>query len=591
MIKKSTIYFILILNFILINGIAQDKNDTSEISTLIKKYREILSDEMNKNNIAGLCITVVDSDSIIWAEGLGWYDTINRIKVSSETPFQTGSLTKLFTGIGIMQLQEKGLLNIDSSFVKYVPEFKMKSIYDSINDITIRSIMTHHAGIPNIDANKFTQDPEYFTKLIDYINNDYATNPVNILYKYSNSGISLLGNLIENVSGDNYFDYIERSIVDKIDMENAGFFTSKNQPVSCLFGYDGEMNQHNELPILDAPAGSLYASATDMSKFMRAFLLAGEKDDLGIITKTSQKEMTKVQNSDVFYDFGVKTGLIGGIRYNRHGKLFSHGSGNLYHRGILHMLPNSGLGVVILSNSANANKIYYYAERLLNDLADIKGLNQKNSGIKPVRNIINPEHNWVYSEGDKIDTLELSEDIIEKYLGTYAASDMAYEVRADKKRLFIDYGNYGRKYLIPTKHNEFIPADTSLNLNVKERYYFELYNNNTYLIKVYKNGFQEIWGTKVVKKTINSLWLDRLGTYKVINTVEGEKKFVLRIEHDLLALPFDSGIYYRPLKIINDNLAIVYGFVRGSGSALQFIKDESGKEYLLFRGYKGTKID
>ena len=139
---------------------------------------------MEKNNIVGLSIAVVDNDSIIWSEGFGLYDTIKNIKVSEETPFLIGSITKLFTGVAVMQLQEKGLLNIDSSYVKYVPEFKMKTNYGTINDITIRSMMTHHAGIPGIDVNQFSKEPEYFTKLIDYVNNDYATNPVNTIFRY-----------------------------------------------------------------------------------------------------------------------------------------------------------------------------------------------------------------------------------------------------------------------------------------------------------------------------------------------------------------------------------------------------------------------
>ncbi len=573
------------MKFIFLDCSAQIKNDTSEVCKLIEKYRSILTDEIKKNNIVGLSIAVVDNDSIIWSEGFGSYDTIKNMKVSAETPFLIGSLTKLFTGIAVMQLQEKGLINIDSSFVKYVPEFKMKSIYGSINDITIRSMMTHHAGIPAIDANKFSKEPEHFTKLLDYINNDYATNPVNTIFRYSNSGVSLLGNLIENVSHDDYFEHIDEFILNPTGMKNSGFFTSTNQPPSCLLGYNENKQQFNELPIIDMPAGSLFSSATDMGKFMKAFISSEKTGNSKILTITSQKEMTKVQNHDVFYDLGFTMGLIGMVYYSKVGKTFSHESANLYHRGSIYIAPESGLGIVMLSNSATANKIFHYSEIILSELANIKGIKPNKPEFEIIRNSIHKEHNFIYENDDNLDTLTLSEKDFDKYLGTYAASDLAYKIRMDGKKLVIDYGDYGKKYLLPLGNNEFVPAgaDTSLILNTKERYYFENYDNNTYLIRVYKNGYQEIWGTKIINEPINKIWLDRLGTYKVVNVTAYEKEFNLKIDHDLLILSF------RPMKIINDNLAIVYGFGKVSGSALQFIKDETGKEYLIYRGFKAIK--
>ena len=121
--------------------------------------------------------------------------------------------------------------------------------------------------------------------------------------------------------------------------------------------------------------------------------------------------------------------------------------------------------------------------------------------------------------------------------------------------------------------------------------YFQNFDNNTYLIQVYENGFQEIWGTKIINEPINKLWINRLGDYKIVNETENEKEIKLKFDSNLMILSYSGDIYnnYRPLKIINDNLAIVFGFGRISGSALQFIKDESGKEYLLFKGFKGMK--
>ena len=267
-------------------------------------------------------------------------------------------------------------------------------------------------------------------------------------------------------------------------MKNSGFFTSKNQPASCLFGYNENKKQFNELPLFDIPAGGLYASAADMGKFIRAFILSGKTGDPKFLTQASQNEMTNVQNRNVFYDLGNTTGLIGGIHYTDIGKLFSHSSSTLFHKGSIEIASDAGLGIVMLSNSSNANRIYYYMEIILNELGRIKGIKPDKPEFVSLRNPLHLEHIFVYKNDDNIDILTVSVNDLAKYIGTYAASDLVYEVRMDKGHLLLDFGIYGKKYLLPVKNNEFVPADTTLKLNTKERYYFQNFDNNTYLIQV-----------------------------------------------------------------------------------------------------------
>ena len=139
--------------------IAQNKTISPDYSSLIEKYRNILQEEIRKNNIAGLSVALVDGDSLVWCEGFGFYNSRNKNQVTGHTPFNIGSISKTFTGLAVMQLQEDKKLNIDQPYKKYVPEFSMHSNYGSIDSIKIRDILTHHAGIPDYVKDKFAVKP------------------------------------------------------------------------------------------------------------------------------------------------------------------------------------------------------------------------------------------------------------------------------------------------------------------------------------------------------------------------------------------------------------------------------------------------
>ena len=130
-------FFFSLLTAISLGVSAQQVKSKVDYKPLIDKYRKILKSDMKKNKVAGLSIALVYSDSIIWVEGLGYKDLKNKIKATPEDLYLIGSETKTFTGIGVMQLQQNGKLNIDDPFKKYLPEFNIKMLSGDINDIKI----------------------------------------------------------------------------------------------------------------------------------------------------------------------------------------------------------------------------------------------------------------------------------------------------------------------------------------------------------------------------------------------------------------------------------------------------------------------
>ena len=135
----------------LVNG--QFKNVT-DYSSFINKYTTKFKNELAGNNVAGLSIAVVDRDGVIWSEGFGYFNKQEPVAVTANTPFLIGSITKTFTAAAIMQLYENGVIDIDAPLKKYIPEFNLIQVSGNEQNVTVRQLMTHHAGIPDFLTNK-----------------------------------------------------------------------------------------------------------------------------------------------------------------------------------------------------------------------------------------------------------------------------------------------------------------------------------------------------------------------------------------------------------------------------------------------------
>jgi len=102
---------------------------------------------MAKSREAGLSIALVDGQRVVWARGFGYGDVAARKRTTADTLFHIGSVAKTFTAAAVMQLVERGLVNLDAPLSRYVPGFSLRPRFRG-NVITVRSVLDHHAGIP-----------------------------------------------------------------------------------------------------------------------------------------------------------------------------------------------------------------------------------------------------------------------------------------------------------------------------------------------------------------------------------------------------------------------------------------------------------
>ena len=132
----------------------------------VKEYITWLAQkEMKKNQVVGLSIAIVDDQRTVWAQGFGYADKKGIKPATAETVYRIGSISKLFTVMATMQLAEQGRIDIDQPLQRYLPEFSVKTRFSNADPITLRSIMTHHSGLPSAVA-KGMWDSEPPSKLL-----------------------------------------------------------------------------------------------------------------------------------------------------------------------------------------------------------------------------------------------------------------------------------------------------------------------------------------------------------------------------------------------------------------------------------------
>jgi CubicO group peptidase (beta-lactamase class C family) len=593
----------LCLGILVSTGFAQPINKKPDYTPLIQKYRKLFTEEMKKYNDAGVSVALVDGDSTVWCEGFGFYNKQARTPVTGHTPFHIGSICKTFTGLAVMQLQEDGKLCIDSSYKKYVPQFSMRSLYTPAEAITIRNILTHHAGIPDFVKDKFAAKPPYFSHVLDIVNRDYATFPPNTIFSYSNAGFSILGNLIESTSGGSYFDFIKSRILDPLEMNETGFAVDTNVPESVRLGYDTKGEEHTEMAVFDAPAGCIYSSANDMAHYIKAHLKWGTYHGRHVFDSTTLVQMMKVQNDSVFLDLGGPYGLAWRTYINSAGRSIQHDGGTLYHRAELSISPECGLGVVMLSNSASGKPLLHVDYDIFNDALAVKGMAPIRVPQTGPKNIRHPERNFSLDQPRPAPVQFTVPDsrVLRRLAGIYGTFGMYYTVTADSNALAVSIMGQ-HFYLLPIAKDDFISAakNDRAAIDRTTRFYFEVVNGNPVMIQIDKWGTHHLMGEKITPQPLSTRWRHRFGAYRTdgVNPYQLFSNFRMASQDGLLVMRANFNMEMGttmgqevtiPLKIINDSLAVVWGYGRFSGQAVQFASAGGGGEVMRFLGFTCTK--
>ncbi len=236
---------------------------------------KIYTDKLAQRGSFSGTVLLAKNNDILFSAAYGFASRRYDVKNNLETKFQIGSMNKMFTSVAILQLIEAGKVSLDDPLTKFID----KSILGKgdFSKIKIRHLLSHTSGIGNISGYDEIQNKVRSLKGIQHLYSSIdATFEPGTEWRYSNTGMVLLGQVIENVTGENYYDYINENVYKKANMQQSGSYDLdvpvKNTARNYWFSVETGQVTENLMfqSVKGGPAGGGYSTVGDLHKFAMA---------------------------------------------------------------------------------------------------------------------------------------------------------------------------------------------------------------------------------------------------------------------------------------------------------------------------------
>ncbi len=241
-------------------------------------------------------VAVARDGKVVFGKGYGWADREKSRVPDADTVFRIASVSKPFTAIGILQLQEKGLLNVDDPIRKYLPELPAMA-----DGVTIRHCLTHSSGLPpfpgDVALAAETGAPHPFASFRGYKDQKLQARPGE-RFEYDNAGFIVLAALLERVSGQSFEAYMQEHVFRPAGMLHTTT-VSTPPPPNMAVPYDvDERDAVSASPPLPADfvlfgCGAVRSTAKDLVAFGRAL------DGTTLLNESSMRQMVAPVRDDV----------------------------------------------------------------------------------------------------------------------------------------------------------------------------------------------------------------------------------------------------------------------------------------------------
>lgn len=363
-------WLIVLLNLIASSVLAQNSASSSAQKNqlppdTVKRIEAVVEGEMSGQSIPGISIAIAVDNQIRYAKGFGMADLENAVSAKATTVYRTASIAKPLTATAIMQLAEKGKVDLDAPIQKYCASFPEKPWL-----ITARLLLGHLSGIRHYQKRGESSGTEhYFTieESMKIFKDDPLLHEPGAKYTYTTYGYSVLGCAIEGASGIRYDEYMQQNVFRPAGMEHTGidelFFIIPNRARGYM---KLDEATHSQLPnaiktrvkigqVLNAqlhdtsmkiPGGGLASTAVDLVSFGMA-TLKGRLIKETTLEKMWTSQKTK-DNKETGYGLGWGIGTVAGM------KLISHSGGQAGTSTLLFILPEKGIVLAAMSNLEGA---------------------------------------------------------------------------------------------------------------------------------------------------------------------------------------------------------------------------------------------
>ncbi|MFC1555736.1 serine hydrolase domain-containing protein [candidate division KSB1 bacterium] len=350
----------------------------SSYQAAIAQFEATIASDVAEDGTGSISAAVVWGNDIVWSRGFGWADIGRNIPADENTIYRTGSISKSFTAVLMMQVIEKEFFQLDDSVDDYFPaigDFKEKP--EGAEPITFRQLASHTAGIirePRLEGAASGPIEEWEERVLASIPHTYYQSLPGERYSYSNIGFGILGLATSRIADEPFMDLVKTQIFDPLKMESSFFIIPAGLYENVSMGYsrrrDGSID--GESPAKEhsgrgykVPNGGIYSTVLDLSKFVSA--MTGSAP-VNIFSEETRLEILKRQTPEG----GGGYGLGFSISTDDDGfTTIGHGGSVAGYNAHMVFDPVSKLGVTLLRNySGGSTNLSRAARGLLKKLVE-----------------------------------------------------------------------------------------------------------------------------------------------------------------------------------------------------------------------------
>lgn len=445
--------FIMAVSSTTLTAYAQENNTPSGIEH--SKLKDVIDDYVKEyigNTTAGASVAVLKNDKIVFKSNYGYGDINKQIEVSDNTIFEWGSTSKLLIWVSAMQLAEQGKLDLNKDIKAYLPQNFFHKLQFS-QPITMINLMNHNAGWEEHLTDLFYKELNEVRSLKETLqvfepNQVYKPGEV---VAYSNYGAAVAAYIIENITGMEFYEYVDKYIFNVLNMKETSIeplqmdnlYLQKNRPLTK--GYVKNSRDFTERPIFyigPYPSGGAVGTLSDMCKFVSALVPeAGKKSPL-----FKEKKILKTMYSKSYEVTDDFPGICHGFWEHYYSvRVLEHRGNTDSFTSQITFAPEEGTAVVVMTNQSHEqplcngikDKIFgsYKADKDEGELPDSSIVEGKYRYMRRPHSGFSQWLNFIVSEVTKIDdkSIDIDGDVyheIRPYIYQYTdeggASELVY---------------------------------------------------------------------------------------------------------------------------------------------------------------------
>ena len=395
---------------------AQSVAEDPAVAEALEVVRVWLEAQRAYGQLPGISAAIVHDQELLWSGAYGYAHPDRGVAATPTTLYSICSISKLFTSVALMQLRDRGLLRLSDPVSKHLEWFTLEQQYEGSPPITVEGVLTHSSGLPRESAHPYWSAPDFpfptREEVIEGVANQETLYPAREYYQYSNLGLTLAGELVQELSGEPYADYVRRLVLDPLGLDDTHpEMPEQHRGGRLATGYSSLTREgvREEVPFFQArgiaPAAGYASTVEDLARFASwQFRLEGDTDE--VLHAHTLDEMQRPHYVDP--GWGTFRGLGFSVSRRNDKTFVGHGGSCPGFRTQLALQMDEKIATVFMANAMVNTGTFVYG------MYDLVAEAVRNASDEPGPTTTTPGAGG--SNGDGGQTLDLG-----PYVGTYSA--------------------------------------------------------------------------------------------------------------------------------------------------------------------------